>query len=64
MKGVSFVTNEKQEVVAVQIEMKLLQKHPDSVEDYLDSIIAESRAGGETLSWEAAKGELKAAGKL
>ena len=64
MKGVSFLTNDKNERVAVQIDMELLEQHQSEIEDYLEGIIAESRAGGETLSWEEAKRELKDAGKL
>jgi hypothetical protein len=64
MKGVSFVMNDKNERIAVQIDMELLQQHQGEIEDYLDGIIAESRAGGETLSWEEAKRVLKDAGKL
>jgi len=64
MKGVSFVTNEKNERIAVQIELKTLNKHQDAVEDLLDAIIAESRKDDEDVSWEDAKKELTKAGKL
>jgi len=64
MKGVSFVTNEKNERIAVQIELKTLEKHQEALEDYLDVIIAENRKEDASLSWEQAKKELKKAGKL
>ena len=64
MRGVSFVTNDKNERTAVQIDMKVLQKHQQNTEDILDVIIAESREDDEDVSWEQAKKELKQAGKL
>ena len=64
MKGVSFVTNDKNERVAVQIELKTLNKHQEAIEDLLDAIIAESRKDDENVSWEDAKKELTKAGKL
>ena len=64
MKGVSFVTNDKNEKIAVQIDMKTLGKHQDTVEDLLDIIIAESRKDDEDIDWKDAKKELRKAGKL
>lgn len=64
MKGVSFVTNDKNERIAVQIELKTLNKHQEAIEDLLDAIIAESRKDDEDVSWEDAKKELTKAGKL
>lgn len=64
MKGVSFVTNEKNEKIAIQIDLKTLGKQRDAVEDLLDIVIAESRAADEDISWENAKKELRKSGKL
>ena len=64
MKGVSFVTNERNERIAVQIELKTLEKHQEALEEYLDVIIAENRKSDEGVSWEQARKELKKAGKL
>ncbi len=64
MKGVSFVTNDKNEKIAVQIDLKVLGKHQDAVEDILDVIVAEGRKDDEDVSWQSAKKELKKAGKL
>lgn len=64
MKGVSFVTNERNERIAVQIELKTLEKHQEALEEYLDVIIAENRKNDEGVSWEQARKELKKAGKL
>jgi hypothetical protein len=43
MKGVTYVTDEQNRKVAVQIDIKVLQKFDEDVEDLLDGIIAESR---------------------
>ena len=64
MKGVSFVTNDKNEKIAVQIDMKLLERNQENVEDILDIIIAENRKADEDVPWEQAKKELKKARKL
>ena len=64
MKGVSFVTNERNERISVQIELKTLEKHQEALEEYLDVIIAENRKNDEGVSWEQARKELKKAGKL
>ena len=64
MKGVSFVTNDKNEKIAVQIDLKTLDSHHDAIEDILDVIVAERRKNDENVSWEIAKKELKKAGKL
>ena len=59
MKGISFVTNSKNEKIAVQIDLKQLQRHQSDIEDFLDIIIAENRKDDEDVSWEDAKKELK-----
>ena len=63
MKGVSFVTNSKNKKIAVQIDLKQLQRHQHDIEDFLDVIIAENRKDDEDVSWEDAKKELKKAHK-
>lgn len=64
MKGVSFVTNDKNEKIAVQIDLKTLDKNRETIDDLLDVIIAESRAEDTEVIWEDAKEELRKAGKL
>ena len=44
MKGVSYVTDSSNKKVAVQIDIKLLEKYDEEMEDLIDGIIAESRA--------------------
>jgi len=64
MKGVSFLTNGKNEKIAVQIDLKTLAKHQEALEDFLDIVVAENRKDDEDVSWEKAKKELKKSGKL
>ena len=64
MKGVSFVTNEKNQKIAVQIDLKAIQKHQQAIEDLLDGIIAEAREGEEKTPLSKVISNLKKAGKL
>ncbi len=43
MKGVHYVTDASNKKVAVQIDLKLLEKYDEEIEDLIDGIIAESR---------------------
>jgi hypothetical protein len=52
MKGISFVTNDKNEKIAVQIDLKALEKYQETMEDLLDGIIAESRKDEEKIPLE------------
>jgi len=64
MKGVSYVTDSSNKKVAVQIDLKLLEKYDDVMEDLIDGIIAESRREEEKKPLaEVIKG-LKRKGKL
>ena len=36
MKGVSYLTNEKNEKIAVQIDIKAIEKHYEAIEDLLE----------------------------
>ena len=61
MKGIHFVTNQKNERIAVQID---LDKYSEIWEDFYDVLIAESRKDDETISLDDLKDELKNEGKL
>jgi hypothetical protein len=64
MKGVSYVTDSSNKKVAVQIDIKLLEKYDEGMEDLIDGIIAESRKQEEKKPMaEVIKG-LKRKGKL
>jgi hypothetical protein len=64
MKGVSYITDDKNRKKAVVIEMKTLIEHEEEIEDLFDVIIAESRAEEPTVVWEEVKAQLKKKGKL
>jgi hypothetical protein len=64
MKGVHFLTNEKNEKIAVQIDLKAIEKHQEAIEDLLDGIIAESKKEEEKVPLAKVISNLKKAGKL
>jgi hypothetical protein len=64
MKGVSFLTNEQNEKVAVQIDLKTIKNYQDEIEDLLDGLIAESRKDEEKIPLSNVIYNLKLAGKL
>ena len=64
MKGVSYVTNDKDQRTAVIIELKTIEQHPEDIEDLLDGIVAESRKNEPKRSWEEVKASFKEKGKL
>ncbi len=64
MKGVSFVTNEKNEKIAVQIDLKALEKHQEDLEDLLDGVLAEYRKEEEKTPLATVIKNLKKSGKL
>jgi hypothetical protein len=64
MKGIKFLTNEKNQKIAVQIDLKRLEESQDEIEDLLDAIIAESRKDDKEISWDKLQKQLKAEGKL
>ncbi len=64
MKGVSYITNEKNEKIAVQIDLKAIKKHHQAIEDLLDGIVAEARENEEKTPLSKVISNLKKAGKL
>ncbi|MEQ1797043.1 MAG: hypothetical protein ABL872_03770 [Lacibacter sp.] len=64
MKGVKYVTDEHNNKVAVQIEMKVLEKYDEEIEDLLDGIIAESKKDEERIPLSKVISNLKKKGKL
>ena len=64
MKGVHFLTNEKNEKIAFQIDLKAIEKHQEAIEDLLDGIIAESKKEEEKVPLAKVISNLKKAGKL
>jgi hypothetical protein len=64
MKGVSYITDGKKRVKAVQIDIKTIENYQEQLEDLLDGIIASSRKGEPSSSLEEVKKRLKKKGKL
>jgi hypothetical protein len=64
MKGVSYVTDINNKKVAVQIDIKLLEKYNEEIEDLIDGIIAESRKDEERKPLNEVIIQLKRKGKL
>lgn len=64
MKGVSYVTDQQNKKIAVQIDLKLLQKYDEQIEDLIDGIIAESRSDERRVPLNKVIRDLKQSGKL
>jgi len=64
MKGVNYVTDLSNKKVAVQIDLKLLEKYDEEIEDLIDGIIAESRKDEEKIPLEEVIKGLRKKGKL
>ena len=64
MKGVSYITDSKKRLKAVQIDIKTIEKYQEELEDLLDGIIASARKGEPSSSLEEVKKRLKKKGKL
>ncbi|HEY1033112.1 MAG TPA: hypothetical protein VGD89_15150 [Flavipsychrobacter sp.] len=64
MKGVNFITDDKNRRKAVVIELKTIEEHQEAIEDFLDIIIAESRKDEPKRSWSDVKKSLKKKAKL
>ena len=64
MKGVSYVADEQNKKIAVQIELKVLEKYEDQLEDLIDGLIAESRRDEQRIPLNKVIRSLKQSGKL
>ncbi len=64
MKGINYLTDEKNKKVAVQIDLKLLEKYDEEMDDLIDGIIAESRKDEERKPLKDVINGLKKKGKL
>ena len=64
MKSVTFLTDKKNNRDILQIDLKILSKHPEEVEDLVDVIVSESRKNEKDISLEEAKKILKKNGKI
>jgi len=59
MKGVSYVTDEKDKKIAVQIDINYFKSANEDLEDLIDGIIAESRQDEERIPLDAVIKKLK-----
>ncbi len=64
MKGVSYLTDERNRKKAIVIDLKALGKYDEQIGDLLDVLIAESRREEPSVAWEEVKNRLKKKGKL
>jgi hypothetical protein len=64
MKGVNFVTNDQHKKIAVQIDLKSIEKYQEQIEDLLDGIIAESRKDEKKTPLSKVISNLKKSGKI
>ena len=64
MKGVTFLKDQKNNKQILQIDVKEISKNPNKFENLMDVVIAEARKDEKKISWDAAKKQLKKAGKL
>lgn len=64
IKGVSVLYDETRKRRFVQIDMELIERDRERIEEMLDMIVAESRRNDEMVPWKKAKAMLKKAGKL
>ena len=64
MKGVSYITDDRNQKTAVVIEFKTLTRHNEDLEDFLDGIIAESRKDEQKTPLSTVIKSLKKAGKI
>jgi glutamate synthase domain-containing protein 3 len=59
MKGVSYITDEKNHKKSVIIDLKNIEKYEEEIHEFIDVLVAESRKDDELISWEDAKKQLK-----
>jgi hypothetical protein len=64
MKGISYITDEKNRKTALVIDLKTFKKQEEEIENLLDVIISESRIDEESVPYEMVLKSLKKKGKL
>lgn len=64
MKGVNYITDEKDRRKAVVIDLKTIEQNEESIHELIDILSAESRKNDKLIDWETAKKQLKKSGKL
>ncbi len=64
MKGITILQDEERKKRYLQIDIAELDKRREQIEDVMDGLIAEERAGQPTISLEALELKLRKQGKL
>ena len=64
MKGISYITDDKNNKTALVIDLKNLEKNEEEIHEIIDVLVAESRKDDELIDWEVAKKKLRKKGKL
>jgi hypothetical protein len=64
MKGISVLYDETRKKRIVQIDMDVVERKREELDDLLDLLVAESRKDDEMIPWEKAKAMMKKSGKL
>ena len=64
MKGISYITDDKNLKKALVIDLKTLSKNDEEIHELIDVLVAEDRKNDEAIPWEAAKKQLRQKGKL
>ncbi len=59
MKGVSYLTDNKNRKKAVVIDLKTIEKDEESIHEFIDVLVAESRKNDKLIDREEAKRQLK-----
>ncbi len=63
MKGISYITDSKNNKKAVVIDLKTIEEHEEEVHEFIDVLVAESRKNDELIDWDVAKKQLKKGAK-
>mgnify|MGYP003332354157 CR=1 FL=1 len=64
MKGITYITDERNRKKAVVIGLKALEHNDEEIHEFIDVLIAESRKNDEVINWEDAKKQLRKKDKL
>ena len=64
MKGVTIHEDKANKKQYLQIDVAELDKHREQIEDMMDGLVAEQRAGQPTISLDALEKKLRKQGKL
>ena len=64
MKGISYITDDKNLKKALVIDLKTLAKKDEEIHELIDVLVAESRKNDTIIPWENAKKQLRQKGKL